>query len=696
MFKTSNIKNKALISWVFYLLSFPHKIKAFFIFIPFLIVFHTSSADSLYAEHLSQHIANYRMNAELNPENHTIIGQQTLEWNNTTHDTIRELHFHLYANAFKDQLTTFMKESESYISRRFGLKEHDAEHGWIEIEKMVTSEGANLIDSIQYIQADDGNAHDRTVIRVPLPAPILPRRSIHMCIDFQLKIPDSGARIGYYQEYHLVSQWFPKIGVYEPAGSRYPDRGNWNCHQYHAASEFYADFGSYEVRLTVPRGYLVGATGRQTEHESTDSTETFVFYQEDVHDFAWAADPDFIKIIRIFDADKEVSAAEINEYAELFDLPAEDILLSDVKIILLIQPYKTHLIERYIAAVKAAIKYYGLWYGRYPYSTITIVDPPDQANSTGGMEYPTFFTGGSPYLPSKSQLNPELVTIHEFGHNYWYGIVANNEFEEAWLDEGINTYSEWKVTEAAYGPNSYNLRFSGFPMSHFLPHLSTDAIALHRLFYQLFPDLDRLVQNSWDYRNMLSYGINAYYRPALYLSSLERFFGKKLFFKMLRTFYQRQRFKHPTTRDFMNVVNELSGQNYDWLFDQLFFDVKTVDYKIESITSIKSDTAIVFNNEVIVVREGDGIFPVEIEIIFENGETIIENWDGRYRWYKFQYDRPSRIRSATVDPEGELLFDINICNNSKTSDFSAKAFIQVNRYILFYIQLSLKLISVIV
>ncbi len=222
------------------------------------------------------------------------------------------------------------------------------------------------------------------------------------------------------------------------------------------------------MHITVPGEYVVGAAGKETARNSDEraKTATHTFEQDRIHDFAWTADPDYIRIERDFIADREVSAAEYREIAGTLRLPLEQVKLANVKMILLINPEHRGQAERHFKALRMAIKYYGLWYGAYPYEQVTLVDPPFRSGS-GGMEYQTLFTAGTQVLPSPQANNPEMVIVHEFGHGYWYGLSASNEFEEAWLDEGINTYSTGKVLAKAYGAGSFPLTLAGIPLTRY-------------------------------------------------------------------------------------------------------------------------------------------------------------------------------------------------------------------------------------
>ncbi len=595
---------------------------------------------------LSKHIVDYRIKAKLIPAEKAVIGEEVLTWLNDSEGPVSELQFHLYLNAFKNNRSTFRKDGGG-LSR--GSKPKSDDWGYIDVKKIRIKAGIALTLMMEFIQPDDNNTDDQTVMRVLLPEPVQPQETITLEIEFYSKLPGVLRRAGFYDDFFMVTQWFPKIGVLE--------NGEWNCHQYHANSEFFADFGVFEVEMTVPSEYVLGATGVRTgESENADGTKTYTHYQEDVHDFAWTACPDFV---------------EFREQYTLNDPPV------NTEMILLVHRTHLNLKERYLQSLKYGIEFYSQNYGPYPYKTITLVDPPIKAMGAGGMEYPTLFTaGGVSFLP-KGVLASEMVTIHEFGHGYWYGIVANNEFEEAWLDEGINSYSEIKAMDKYYGSDRSMIDLGCLKLSDSLM-CRIQVIASGRM--------DPIVTKSWEFYNGGSYGLNVYKKAALTLLTLENYLGEDVMARVMKAFYERWKFKHPKTDDFVAVVEDVSGQDLGWFFDQFLHSPDKLDYAIGSLRSreINEPEGIfngelkkrseekdesrekVYKNEVVVVRKGELIFPQEILIVFEDGEEVREEWDGRDRWTRFTYYKPVQLRSAQLDPEKKILLDINHLNNSMT------------------------------
>ncbi len=636
----------------------------------------------------SEHIANYRIDVRLLTEEKELVGTQTMSWTNTSSDQIEELWFHLYWNAAKNDQSTFMKEmtGSGGGGRGAGIEEW----GWIDVERIELADGTDLMPTFEYMQPDDDNADDQTVFRVRLPEPLGPGEQAVLEMDWTSRIPKGFARTGYYNDFFFIVQWFPKIGVYE--------NGAWNCHQYHAPTEYYADFGVYEVTITAPQEYQIGATGkRMSERDNGDGTFTVTHYQEDVHDFAWLADRDVIVV------------------EDRFEEPG----LHPVDIKLFLQPEHAHYGDRYLTATRHALHYFGTWYGSYPYDVLTVVDP-QPGSTAGGMEYPTLFTGGAAYWNPEWVLSPEGVTIHEFGHQFWYGLVANNEFEHAWLDEGFNSYSETKIGEIAYGPALPAYQVAGLNFQRFVPvNLSaipviplppwrgrgTDAVAFfrdlalitfpggvgqgaadqHRRGYLEGPTADQMERDGWDFFTRSSYGLNSYPRPAAFLEMLESYFGEELWGRVMRTYHERWRFRHPTGRDFLAVVNEVTGEDMTELFEQVVWGSGLFDYGVDYLITDTTPEE-VYVSQVAVRRYGDVVFPVELLVTFEDGSTQTEQWDGKYRWKKFQYERPVPVSRAEIYPGRPLWLDANLTNDGAIAEPTDVAAKRLTMTYLFWLQ----------
>jgi len=659
----------------------------------------------------------YEIWVRLDDQNKMLHGKENITWLNNTRDDVQDMWFHLYYNAFKNEKSTTIQESKEEWFGAFSIKIKEGRWGWVDVTSIKLTDGQDLKPTMEFITQDKPvHPDDQTVMRVRFPEPVKPGEAVHLQLEFESKIPRSVHRSSYYQNSYFIAQWFPKPGVYE-------EGKGWNCHEYHLNSEFYANFAEFTVHINVPEDFVVGASGKQVKAvpDVEKKTVTYTFYQDNIHDFAWTADPDFIKIERDFVADEEVSPEEYEEVARKLQLPLEEVKLPDVKMILLIEPEHKSQIDRHFKALRMALKYYGLWYGPYPYETVTMVDPPFRTRS-GGMEYPTFFTAGTSILTSKKVLSPEGVIVHEFGHGYWYGLCANNEFEEAWLDEGINSYSEGKVLAIAYGPSAMPMSFKRIPLSWFckLPEYYSyefeRAAAIHVV------ELDPITTISWKFHDRGSYGLNVYYRASVCLHTLEGLVGEEMMVRILRTFQMRFRYKHPRTQDFIDVVNEVTGRDLNWFFEELFFGTFNFDYGISSVASKekkkyvrgifdvdgkkeeitsngirkmekedkKSDDKKLYITEVKVRRFGEarvgGDTIMKLKVVFEDGSEEVINWRGQERWKKFTFEKPAKAKYAQIDPDNIWLIDSNLTNNSLKRKPSRKGIFKVATGLLFLIQ----------
>jgi hypothetical protein len=588
---------------------------------------------------LSARNASYRINARLDVARHTLAADEVLKWTNTSTRPATSLQFHLYYNAWRDDRSTWMRERR--LANPSDAESARPEHrSSIDIStfKIVTggATAGDLTTRLRFIAPDDGNRDDRTVIEAPLAAAVAPGATIEVAIAWTAHVPSTFARTGVIDDSYFIAQWFPKIGVLQAAG--------WNCHQFHYATEFFADFGEYDVRLSVPAGWVVGATGVERDASDNAGYRTHHFYQADVHDFAWTTSPRYIERLARF----------------------EHPTLPPVEMRLLLQPEHLEQAGRHFAATRAALRYYGEWFGPYPYGHLTIVDPAWQSGADG-MEYPTLFTAGTSWLMPEHDADLEEVTVHEAGHQFWYGIVATNEFEDAWMDEGVNTFSTGRVLEEAFPGSDVVHRYfggfvpwtlSGLPLSRVV---DGDRLAGYRTSAR------QDVQSTPTFRYWpASSGDITYNKTALWMHTLERYLGWPILQKILATYFQRYAFRHPQPQDFFNVANEVSGRDLSWYFDQVYRGSQSFDYGVDFLRS--EPTAGGYHTEVVGRRYGDGVFPTSIRVTYDDGRQATFPWDGRDRWKMFASDGPAAALSAEIDPDRVLLLDANRTNNSRMVD----------------------------
>jgi hypothetical protein len=608
----------------------------------------SSSADGSLSPPLSPRNANYSIDARLDPATRTITASEVILWRNTTTKSTDELQLHLYWNAWRDKHSTWLREAA--LGGRTFREHRQNEWGQIDVNSIrllpSEDEGKLQADSpdrqtpqllTRFIAPDDDNKDDRTVLAASLPHAVPPGASVRVEIKWTAHVPRTFARTGAIANFFFIAQWFPKVGVLQENG--------WNCHQFHFPTEFFSDYGTYDVRLTVPKGWVVGATGVQRErHDNGDNTTTHRYYQDDVHDFAWTTSPDYL------------------ERTERFEHPT----LPAVEMRLLLQPEHAGQAQRHFDATRTALKYYGEWFGVYPYGHITIVDPAYQSNADG-MEYPTLFVAGTNWIVAKRVTLPEGVTVHEAGHQFWYGMVGNNEFEDAWMDEGFNTFSTARAIAEVYNPHYLERRYFG----GFVPFVFKDFVLARESDgdrWARFRPMARRELASWPtYRyfpSRQSASAISYGKTALWLNTLERHLGWPTLQKILSTYFSRWKFGHPKPADFFAVVNEVTGSDFTWYFDQVYRSSNLFDYGVDELKSVADGKG--FRTSVVARRYGEATFPVDVVTRFENGRTITEHWDGLDRWKHYSYDGESRAVSAEVDPERVLLLDVNYTNNSRS------------------------------
>ncbi len=608
--------------------------------------------------------ASYTLDVSLDPATRTLTGSGTLVWQNVSPIEATELRFHLYWNAWRNADSSWMREQLLGRDRSLARRPAD-DWGWIDMTALAlrTAGGVeDLLPRSRFISPDDGNPEDRTLLAVPLDRAVQPGEVVTVDLAWSARVPRTFARTGTLGSYFFVAQWFPKIGVLEPTG--------WNAHQFHAPTEFFADFGSYDVRLTVPAGWVVGATGQEASvTDRGDGTTTHRYVQDDVHDFAWTTSPDFIDVV------------------EPFAEPG----LPEVTMRLLLQPEHRDQADRHFRATRAALKYDGEWFGPYPYAQITIVDPVTivnagaQGGSTGGMEYPTLFTAGTRWHAPAEGTQPTSVTIHEAGHQFWYGIVATNEFEHAWLDEGFNTFSTARVMDEAYpeGFATVGRYFGGLVGWAYEDVRWSRAIDGNRLDpYRSVARSEIQATPTWQYWPGSASAIT-YNKTSLWLATLERHLGWPTVRDMLSTWFERGAFRHPAPEEFFAIANEVSGEDLTWFFDAVHRSEAVFDYGVADLTTVPATGAgwvgegrdktywpggSTEHDSIIVVRRyGDGVFPVDVRTTFEDGSTDTIQWTGRELWRAFTYRREVRAVAVDVDPDRVLLFDVNYTNNSWTA-----------------------------
>jgi hypothetical protein len=568
-------------------------------------------------------IANYRIDAALDFEHKTLTGQETITWRNTGTAPTQELPLHLYLNAFKGPQSLFVRESGGKLrGDRLGKPGDPSSWGYCRLLS-ARMEGRDL---------DGHDGEDETVRWLRLPRPVAPGETIHVEVAWENRYPRVFARSGWSEDFLMSGQWFPKVGVYQ--GDR------WNCHAYHANTEFFADFGVYDVALSLPNALGLAHTGTQTnfvtEIEPDPKRPLNVIWRlhaEDVHDFAWAVMP-----------------------SESWRKPAM-IEYRGVQVFYYISPANRGNFQRQRRAVENALRWSEEWYFKYPYPTLTVIDTPKEAGGADGMEYPTLITSGSvAFDPLQQRIEPELVAVHEFGHQYFYGMLASNEFEEPWLDEGFTSWFTHKAMERSYHTLLGGRRFQ----------VGTEFMEWAGYWTQ--PSVDPLTRFGFRTLSNQTYFITAYAKPTLVLNQLEAMLGRPVMEQVMRAYALEMAFRHPTRQDFRRIAERVSGRNLGSFWQDFVEGTEVLDYAIRGVKTqevtqggwLFSDKAPVFATpqptapgwlgSITLERKGGIKAPITLWVRLENKDEQRLVWDGQDRWITYEF--PSPVVAAVLDPDG--------------------------------------------
>jgi hypothetical protein len=608
----------------------------------------------------------YEIEVELDPETHRLHGLERIRWINVSGVEAEALYLHLYLNAFSNSESTFMRglaRSNPAIVPRSGW-------GWIRIDRLRLEEDPDLFSRLEFVRPDDGNEADFTLARLPLAVPVRPGGVVELELEFVVQLPRIVARSGYAGDFHFVAQWFPKLSVF--AGER-----GWNAHQYHATSEFHADFGSYRVAMTVPDDWLLAASGFERARRVDDGKQTFVYDAAPVQDFAWCAAP--AALMRVVEADfnpgRDVPVSWFEETVDLLDRSPADLELPPMKLRLLVPVEQLDLAPRMISAARLSLAWFGLRYGAYPYPQLTIVSPPAGAEWAGGMEYPTLVTTGAGRLdgwpPFSWFSSIEAITAHEIGHQYFQGLVASNEFEQPWLDEGLTSYGETACVD--------DMRKAGFlaqPLSGSVWRTARVATAASLL--PVTPD-----RAAWLHPSRWSYFVAVNFKPSLAFKTLEGLIGAPAMARGLRDYVERYRFQRVMGGDLVEVLSDAAGRDLRWFFDQAIASDAEPDWGVLAVHQRPRERARgwrwqgglwlvddedgpapqTWSVEVQLVRRGELVGPVEVELEWSDGTVERRVWAGRERWVSWSLEREDSLRRVTVDPDGVWVLETQRADN---------------------------------
>lgn len=486
---------------------------------------------------LSPRSSSYRMTARLDEKTHEVQGHALLLFRNLERKETSELVFHLYQNAFKHHASTFIHEAGAQLR---GDEMPERGYGAIDVSSIKIG-GVELSGKAQV---------EDSLLHVKLDTPVGPGSVVEVDLTFVTKLPKTFARSGYSDDFHAVSQWFPKLAVFECDKSG--DRCGFRAHQYHGFTEFFSDHGSYEVTVDVPEAFVVGATGIQIAEQKKDGRKQLTFRADDVRDFSWFADPTFVEYKATISDD-----------------------LGPVELRVLNRPGLHGFNARHFDAVQSALREGEQRYFSYPYKNVTVIVPPKDSGGAGGMEYPTLITSFLSPLPAGIR-TVEGVDAHEFGHQWVPMMVSSDEVLDAWLDEGLNQYFTSQATSRLYGSCS-SLQLLGFCLGD----RDIDWLSARSVYR-------RMPLSTPSFRlSGRTYGAMTYAYTAQMLRSLESYLGPDRMRQAMRHYAERYRFHKPRAADFMAAISESAGEDLSWFWNQAVFSTRVADYEVMSIENHK-------------------------------------------------------------------------------------------------------------
>jgi hypothetical protein len=509
--------------------------------------------------------ADYDIQAVLSPDSSTISASADIVFTSGVDFPVDTLWIHLYPNAYRDYTTAFGQDLEKSAMYDFRRSE-EPDRGWIELSDWTVNgeiTEAHVNGSLGYF-----------ILSTPLEA----GASVQLNGNFLVRVPIFWSRMGRYRETFQITQWYPKMCVLDQSG--------WHKSQYHAEGEFFSDFGDYSVAIDVPSDFITAATGMITETAfSADSSRRIDHWTAtDVHDFAWSSSPCYT----------------IRDH--VFTYPDG----GTVRVHLVLLDEDENYWEGIAEVVDSTLACYGEWYTPYPYKDLWVVDPV--VPGSGGMEYPQFILG---YFDEPMFRSLEMVIAHETGHQWFYGILANDEVDEAWLDEGMNSFSELRFMERRYG-------FSGNMTTapRWLLNLSDrDMNALDyvsNVYRDITPVLSRST-NAGDGSYSTSY--TYYTKPALFMSLLQAQLGDSLFNDVMATYFERFSFNHPHTEDFQAIVEELSGESWAAVFNFWLRGTDSSDIRVFDFAGGEDSSSVTIG--------GDIPHPVRVPLLFESDSDTL-------------------------------------------------------------------------
>ena len=571
--------------------------------LPFFLLFFASPS---FAQSYFQQEVNYTIEVQLDDVKHVIFGTEEFEYVNNSPDALELIMIHLWPNAYSSGHTAL-------ANQQYEQGDEDLRLGSDTLRGRIDSLDFRINGSPVKWTLDADNPD---ICTIQLPFPLKPGERLSISTPFRVQLPSGSiSRLGHIGQSYQITQWYPKPAVY--------DKDGWHAIPYLNQGEFYSEYGSFDVRITLPKNYVVGATGDlQTDSEiefmtnkaedtedilsknsptkngatngfptSSSELKTIRYTQKNVHDFAWFADKRYM----VLKGDIELPHSKRH-----------------VTSWVLFTPKNAYLWQNAIEYINDGTYFYSKWNGDYPYNNVTAVDGTISAG--GGMEYPNVTVIGN----SSNAMELEIVIVHEVGHNWFYGQLGSNERAHGWMDEGMNTLNEMRYIQTKYPENTNlsNMVLNG--KFHFdnLDHHDSGDIMYRTLSWI---GEDQPIETSSPEFTPANYGVVMYQKTGLIFFYLKDYLGEELFDQCSMDYYKTWEFKHPSPADMRASFEKTSGKDLAWLFDDLINTTYHIDYKLVNAKQTADGLLVKVKN----VGQVDG--PIEVNLV-KDGKVVATNW----------------------------------------------------------------------
>ena len=642
------------------------KTRNLFILLFFVPVFLSAQSQTYFQQDVA-----YKINVDLNTETKMLKGVQNFTYKNNSPDKLDYIWFHLYPNAFKDQSTPYAKQMVK--ERRWDFAESKPEEkGWMTAE--FKSNGKILKQELKEDAIDE--------VKVYLDRSLNPGESISLEIPFEVKLPKVFSRIGYETTGFAITQWYPKVVVYDKYG--------WHPDSYLDQGEFYGEFGTFDVTFTLPRNYVMDATGlledSPAEQAFMDSLANDLTTYYSLSDSARTSYRKNLTEIRSSKLDlssrKTVSfhAENVQDFAMFCskDASVQKMTNSDgVVSYVLIQPSNLDSWKDAAKFAQETLEYYGKYVGKYPHPKASVVDGALDAG--GGMEYPMITVISSPNPDGLLLL--DMVITHEVGHNWFQGILGSNERANAWMDEGMNSFYEMKTMDAKYGRDkSFIIDPDKIPaIGSFLRPLGEREYFITGLHVIMWKGVDKPNNLPAPEYDTNGNEVIVYHKTAMTMSGLQWYLGEQKYDRLVQTYFEKWKFKHPYPEDFYALASEIAGEDLTWFFDQWMKTTKYNDFVVDDITTSKSGDQ--YRTIVKIKNKGTMTMPSPVFLTTESGEKLEARWDPR-KSDEVAFTHNSPVKKVEVNENQDIL-ELNYKNNSSTFNYAFHPLLSIptlNRY----------------